>query len=223
MPKYVYVLTNAAMPGIVKVGKTINVPQRIRTLSSHTGVPVPFDLELAIEVKDAARLEGALHGTLQGSRVNPKREFFEIDVEDLRIVLTECGEDVTASLDPRQSTAPANTVSENGGDETRPIDDEDFEAGAQLRRKRPPFNFDELGIDTDSPLTCTPHEPDAEPERSHVVGPRHVKFRDKRMSLTRATRLALRRDYDVPPLPYWQTDDGRLLQDIYDDFHSHRT
>lgn len=223
MPDYVYVLTNAAMPGIVKVGKTSNIPQRIRTLSSHSGVPVPFDLELAIEVKDAARLEGALHGTLQGSRVNPKREFFEIDVEDLRIVLTECGEDVTASLDPRQVTTPVGTVPEIDRDETRPIDDEDFEASTQLRRKRPIFSFDELGIDKGSRLTCTRHEPDAEPERSHVVGPRHVKFRNERMSLTRATRLALRRDYDVPPLPYWQTDDERLLQDVYDDFHRHRT
>ena len=42
---WVYVLTNEAMPGIVKVGHTMNDPViRAETLSGDTGVPLPFDV-----------------------------------------------------------------------------------------------------------------------------------------------------------------------------------
>lgn len=224
MPEYVYVLSNPAMSGIVKVGWTGNVSQRIRSLSSHSGVPVPFDLELAIEVTDAKRLEGALHGLLQGSRLNPNREFFEVDVENLKIVLTEYGTDVTAAIDPRQAPSlplQPDGVLDSEEDELRQIDDDDFAAGARLRRRRPPLDFDELGL-TGSLLTCTREGPNGEPESAKVIERKHVRFRKKRRSLTEATRLALGRNYDVPPLPYWHTEDGRLLQDIYDDYHGPR-
>ena len=47
----VYVLTNPAMPGIVKIGMTdkLEVQPRMRDLYT-TGVPLPFDCVSAIEV-----------------------------------------------------------------------------------------------------------------------------------------------------------------------------
>ena len=219
MPEYVYVLSNAAMPGIVKVGFTKNVAQRIRYLSAHSGVPVPFDLELAAEVTDAKRVEDALHSVLQGSRVNPKREFFEADPEDLRIILTACGDDVTASVDPRQAVGGTDDELVVDDEKPQPIDEDDFAAGARLRRRRPPLDFDELGIERGTQLVFRREEPDGPSVRAEVIEPKHVRFRDERMSLTQATRLALRRDYGVAPLTHWRTEDGRLLQDIYDDHH----
>lgn len=48
----VYVLTNSAMPGLVKIGMTTreSIDTRMKELYS-TGVPVPFDCEYACEVK----------------------------------------------------------------------------------------------------------------------------------------------------------------------------
>lgn len=44
MPEIVYVLTNEAMPGLVKIGRTNNeLAARIRALYS-TSVPLPFEL-----------------------------------------------------------------------------------------------------------------------------------------------------------------------------------
>ncbi len=219
MPDYVYVLTNAAMPGLVKVGRSSNVAQRVRNLSSHSGIPVPFDIELAIEVTDAKRVEAALHGVLQGSRLNPKREFFEIDAEDLRTVLTECGEDVTASLDARRAPPALGDELDAQEEPVQQLDDDDFEASERLRRRRPPLDFHELSIESGSQLTCARPGPSGEPEQATVVERKRVEFREEQMSLTQATRLTLGRSYDVPPLPYWRTADGRLLQDIYDDYH----
>ena len=53
----VYVLTNPAMPNIVKIGKTTrNVELRLADLYS-TGVPLPFECEYAAKVKDVDKTE----------------------------------------------------------------------------------------------------------------------------------------------------------------------
>ena len=74
----VYVLTNPAMPGMVKIGKTTrDVSLRLLDLYS-TGVPLPFECEYAALVKDVDKTEKAFHNAFEQSRVNPKREFFNI-------------------------------------------------------------------------------------------------------------------------------------------------
>lgn len=54
-------LTNPAMLGLVKIGKTtqLEVEDRMKQLFS-TGVPVPFDCAFACQVKDAAEVERPL-------------------------------------------------------------------------------------------------------------------------------------------------------------------
>ena len=51
----VYVLSNRAMPGLVKIGMTTRpeLDTRLKELYT-TGVPVPFDVEYACEVKAIA-------------------------------------------------------------------------------------------------------------------------------------------------------------------------
>jgi hypothetical protein len=56
MPNIVYVLTNEAMPGLVKIGRTTDgVEARISQLSVATGVPLPFECYYAAEVPDMDR------------------------------------------------------------------------------------------------------------------------------------------------------------------------
>ena len=80
MPKIIYVLTNEAMPGLVKIGFTdSDVESRMTDLSRASGVPLPFECYFAAEVIDATKLEKTLHQFFAEVRVNPKREFFKID------------------------------------------------------------------------------------------------------------------------------------------------
>ena len=77
----VYVLTNPAMPRIVKIGRTgKKIGARLSDLYT-TGVPLPFECEYAARVKDQNEVESAFHLAFGPYRVNPKREFFNIEPE----------------------------------------------------------------------------------------------------------------------------------------------
>ena len=78
---FVYCMTNTSMPGIVKLGLTENIQQRIVNLSSRTAVPVPFKLYRAIEVKDMFEVESQFHHYFRKQRTNSQREFFTISPE----------------------------------------------------------------------------------------------------------------------------------------------
>jgi hypothetical protein len=88
MIEIVYVLTNEAMPGLTKIGCTVdNLAARIRSLYG-TGVPLPFELFYACEVKDRRFVEKQLHDAFGDHRVSKGREFFRIAPERIRAALS---------------------------------------------------------------------------------------------------------------------------------------
>ena len=203
MSGIVYLLTNPAMPGIVKIGKTTRESPTVRMNELYsTGVPVPFECSLAVKVDDEANVEQALHVAFGPYRINPRREFFEIDPEQAKSILGLLGtEDVTPEVNA----------------ENRAIDKADLNAGQRLKKKRrPPMNFEEMGIAIGSELLNN---------RSGlvavVVEPKKVEFKDEVCSLTQATRVAheLTPDYAIQPGPHW-TFEGRNLTEIYDETYS---
>jgi len=102
----VYVLTNPAMPGLVKIGKTtqLEVSERMKQLYS-TGVPVPFDCAFACQVKDASEVEKALHFAFGRDRTNPNREFFSIEAERVIAVLKLLKvDDITTQFEQQRAT-----------------------------------------------------------------------------------------------------------------------
>jgi hypothetical protein len=91
---YVYILTNRAMPGLVKIGMTTRTPeQRIAELW-QTGVPTAFDVFFAIRTPDPKRLEQMCHMTLSGVRVDESREFFAVGPDEARRTLQEHEDEV---------------------------------------------------------------------------------------------------------------------------------
>jgi hypothetical protein len=81
IPGWVYILTNPAMPGLVKIGMTGRTPsQRIAELTRATGVPSPFEVVWSAPVSDCAWVEAAVHRLLADRRVSAGREFFRADV-----------------------------------------------------------------------------------------------------------------------------------------------
>ena len=128
MPNIVYVLTNPAMPGIVKIGMTdkLEVQPRMRDLYT-TGVPLPFDCVIAreIEDKEAAEIERALHTAFDPYRINPYREFFEVEPEQVEVLLRVMpGRDVT----PREAGQSTD------------LDLDDKEASSKFKRRRSQTN-----------------------------------------------------------------------------------
>lgn len=198
----VYVLTNPAMPGIVKIGKTTRgMGARLNELYS-TGVPLPFECAYAARVDDESKVERAFHQAFGPYRINPRREFFDIEPEQAIALLELMAlEDMTPALQEE-----ANQV------------DVEAKAGAEKlkRSRRPPINYLELGIPVGSTLlyigdgqtTCT------------VADGRKVEFQGEVMSISKLT-ADLR---NMPGRPingpaYWSFN-GRLLGDIYEEAYS---
>ena len=195
----VYVLTNPAMPGIVKIGKTSrgSINARLNELYS-TGAPVPFECAFAGRVSDESKVEKAFHLAFGPYRLNPKREFFQIEPEQA-IALLELMiiKDVTPSLQEE-----ANKV------------DTDAKAGSEkLKARRPVQNFIEMGIPEGSILQFTQGN-----ETCTVLNGRKISYQGEETSLTALTKKLLGTDRPLQPSPYWQFG-GRRLTDIYNEIY----
>ncbi len=93
---HVYILTNAAFRArCVKIGKTTRDPEtRANELSNHTGIPVAFNVAYSIETSDCHTLEKIVHAHLAKKRINQRREFFEIEVNEAIAVLEKLAKEV---------------------------------------------------------------------------------------------------------------------------------
>ena len=193
----VYVLTNPAMPGLVKIGQTSQEDANSRIAQLYTtGVPVPFRLEFACRVEDSEAVEEALHIAFAPYRVNPRREFFRIEPEQAIAILRLLHvEDATSEV----AQQPTD------------LDQQSLAAAEQIRSRRPKLNFEEMGIPIGSVLQFT-----RDATTVTVVGPKKVRLGDEEMSLTAATREILGTEYDVQPSPLW-TFNGRGLTEIYNE------
>ncbi len=200
----IYVLTNPAMPGLVKIGKTtqLEVDGRMRQLYS-TGVPVPFDCAFACQVKDAAEVEKALHYAFGNTRINPNREFFKIEADRVISVLKLLKiDDITAQFEHQLEAD---------------IEEVDKQSSQQLKdTKRPRMDFYELGIPYGSILVSKDGVMQVK-----VVEAKKVDLNGEVCSLTEATRklLSLVDGYQIQPSPYW-TFNGKTVKEIYEEFHS---
>jgi hypothetical protein len=76
---WVYLITNKAMPGLVKVGFTTKDPILRAVELGGTGVPHPFKVIFDILVDDPALVEKRAHAKLVGQREG--KEWFRCDVQ----------------------------------------------------------------------------------------------------------------------------------------------
>lgn len=193
----VYVLTNPAMPGFVKIGMTAAEDINIRLSQLYsTGVPFPFDLVFACKVSNAEEVEKALHKAFYPNRINPKREFFKIDPDQAVAILKLLHvEDVTVQVDSAQNL----------------ISNEEKEASEQYKARRPNMNFTEMGI----PVGAKLHFSDGDFE-VEVVGDRKVKYAGQEMYLASATKQILGISGSIQGGRKW-TYNGKSLIDIYEE------
>lgn len=193
----VYVLSNPAMPGLIKIGQTANEDANGRIAQLYTtGVPVPFKLEYACRVLNSEEVERAMHIAFAPNRINPKREFFRMEPSQAIAILRLLHQEDATEEVAHQPTG---------------LDEQSIEAAESLRSRRPNLNFSEMGINVGEILHSA-HDG----QIAIVAGPRKVLFADQEMSLTAATRLLLNVEYSVAPAPHW-TYKGRSIQEIYEE------
>lgn len=197
----VYVLTNSAMPGLVKIGMTTrsDMDARMRELFG-TGVPVPFECRYACQVKasDCAKIERALHTAFAPNRVNPNREFFQIRPEQAMAILELFHrEDIT------------HEVTEEMDNDLTPTDK--AAAVRMQSARRPSLNFFEMGLHEGDILVYTRDSSVI----VTVVSDKKVSYHGEVCSLTHVTQQVMQISHAIQPTGYW-TFEGRNLRDIYD-------
>lgn len=196
----IYVLSNPAMPGLIKVGKTHRKDFKNRIYELYTtSIPFPFECEYAAQVKDADILEKTIFSSFARFRINKKREFLDIEPEAIINIcrLVEIKE--------------LNKLENQDSEQIEEIKD-DLMHFRKTRRQN--IDFGEMGIKIGSILTFK-NDPTI---TISVTGNKKVYFNGREMSLTSATRQALGPGYayNVAPCPYWNFGEENL-RDIYND------
>jgi hypothetical protein len=189
MIEIIYVLTNEAMPGYVKIGRSsTSLEQRIRELNSSTAVPLPFTAFYACSVKDSKFVEHQLHDAFDDNRINPRREFFHIAPERVvaALKLAEI-EDLTPKKDL------VDTV-------------EDQKALDEARARRSSFNFNMVGIPTGAEIYFSRDEN----IKANVIDSRSINYRGELTSLSTSAQKILGYEYPVAGTEYWMYDGETL-------------
>ncbi len=177
----IYILTNPSMPGYIKIGKTSNLEQRIKSLDT-TGTPLPFSCFYACEVEDMNEVEKRLHDAFGDHRTRSNREFFEIAPERVVSVL---------KLVEKRDVTPGKTFTDT---------DEDRVALEKAQERLRAFSFKLVDIAPDSVLTFTRDENIT----VTVVDTKNVQYMDEVMSTSKAAQLALGVDYPIQGPLYWE-------------------
>jgi hypothetical protein len=77
---YMYILSNPAIPGLLKIGFTNrDVKDRVAELSSATAVPKRFEIEYYCLTRDVEEVESRVHQHLSAHRA-PGKEFFSVSL-----------------------------------------------------------------------------------------------------------------------------------------------
>lgn len=192
MPEIIYILINEAMPGYVKVGRTsTSLEKRMKDLD-NTSMPLPFECYHASIVENSALVEKRIHAAYKDRRVRKRREFFQVDPEQIRNALL---------LAQIKDVTPREDVVEEV---------EDIQALNKARKKRGNFSFDLVNIpigailtfSKDDTLTCT------------VIDDKKIEFEDSQSSLSKsALEIVHRLGYTwkaVAGPDYWQFEDETL-------------
>ncbi|MEL7460084.1 MAG: GIY-YIG nuclease family protein [Pseudomonadota bacterium] len=163
----IYILTNEAMPGLVKVGKTrADLLGRIKALDT-TGVPLPFECFFAAEVADCDVAEKLLHDAFDDHRVRKNREFFEIAPERISSALK------LAAI--REVTPTLSVVTEP----------DDAAAVSKAKERRSRFNFRLVDVPVGAVLTHSKTDEETCVVKDH----RTVIYDDEEMSLSQSALI----------------------------------
>ncbi|MDA9226526.1 GIY-YIG nuclease family protein [bacterium] len=194
----VYVLSNPAFDNYVKVGRTIDLEQRLKQLD-NTSVPLPFRCVFAVQVDDEVAVERLVHQAFADVRVRTTREFFEIDAQRViaALKLTN-GVDVTPKADIAE-------------------DEESIAALERTVAKRKTYSFSDAQVNVGDVLTYSKDDTIT----SVVVADKKIDFEGEIVSVSKAALALLHREgykwKQANGWAYWMKD-GETLGERVDRF-----
>ena len=195
MREIIYILTNEAMPGWIKIGiTTTSVEQRMLELD-RTGVPLPFQCFYAAAVNNSQALERKIHFIFgePGQRARPNREFFRVDPERVRVAIEMVAiEDITSQVNTEFSKEYTQALIDN--------------------ERRQPFRFSLAKVPVGAVLQFTRDES----KTCRVIDDKYVDFEGQKMSLSRVALLLLKKmGYKSPQVQgplYWSYEGDSLVE-----------
>ena len=111
---YIYILMNASMPKLLKIGKTTKAPEeRASELSVSTGVPTPYHVAYHVWVEDCDGTEKEIHDKLAPYRISNKREFFSAPLKLAISLLSEAESLMGTVSNENDQVVPENAVQPN--------------------------------------------------------------------------------------------------------------
>ena len=192
----VYILTNEGMPDLIKIGKSDKkIEARMKELSGQSGVPLPFECYYACEVDKTKDVEARLHFSFDAHRVNPKREFFRINAERVKMMLEGF---------KLKNVTPKQDVVEDKNEQR---------ALKKAQERRPIFKFSMVGIKKGMILSFLKDET----RTARVMNDDDlIEFEDRRDSLGKITRELLR-EYGINwpsarPSNWWVYENKTLTE-----------
>jgi hypothetical protein len=196
-----YILTNPAMRGLVKIGFTTKpVKKRLEELTRASGVPLPFECYFAAEVPSMSEKEKLLHKLFATNRANPKREFFRVDPE--RVILA-------IKMGPYVEVTPSKPA----------LDPEEEKALAKAKndehKRLADFTFDSVGVPVGALLRFTRDQ-----SVEATVAPNdQVKYDGQVISISKAAKLALKKvgkDWKNVQGPMYWMYNGKTLHELHE-------
>lgn len=187
---YIYIMTNPALTGMVKIGYATDVEARRQQLSTTA---LPYDYEIYATYETPGKLEDKkLHKLIDNLnpdlRVSKNREFFVMAPEDAYELLESIAM-ISGSQDKLVRVAPVAS------------------AASDQKVKKPPMNFAKCGIPVGAELVFI-EDPTI---KVIVVDDRKVQYNDNLTSLSAVAGEI--KGYNVAG-PRFFTYNGKLIADI---------
>jgi hypothetical protein len=188
----VYILTNAAMPGFIKIGLTQqdDVSLRVKGLD-NTSLPLPFECYFSARVPDCRKLERTLHFVFGEKRARLNREFFTASPDLAKAII---------ELVAIQNVTPSDADQDITPEERREIEAE------KVKRTLGGLGIEpgtELVFVKDPAITCLVHDA------------KKVSFRGEVLSLSKAALVAIHEMGFTWPtangFEYWSLNGKRLV------------
>jgi len=188
MNEIIYILTNEAMPGYVKIGMTnSSVLDRLRQLD-RTNVPMPFECYYACEVGNAREEERWLHSIFSDRRVRDKREFFKIDPERVVAAIRRI---------QKKDVTPKDFIN---------VTKEEENALEEVKVVRARFDFSKYKIPVGSAIVFSRDDS----IKAKVLENNKIEFRGKTTSLSESAQKLLGYKRGVAGTLYWMYEDETL-------------
>lgn len=188
----VYVLINPSFPDWVKIGRCSDLDKRLKSLSSNTAVPLPFECFYACEVDNGIKIEKKLHMIFHEARVSKHREFFKVDPEKVVAVMQLVA---IKEVQPISATTP----------------DDEIHATRKEIVEHNLFNFVEAGISLGSEIYLT-RDPNI---KAIVIDQHRVSYDNEAYDFTELTKKLLKkhlnRDRQSISTPRYWSYDGEML------------